>query len=229
MPNKSNKQIRSFLRERKLLGAFQRSQRIKRKINFQTTIDGHKRDLIAYKKNGKTIVADKFSLRTVATTTRYNTRNVQNVIKNRVVVIRKIGRRSKVGIKANEKQKIGDTSKPFKTSTLKLNEVSRTFFEKSLHVRRTRPLRNKIGKLDISVTFFGKNKERFTAEGGSARTRLLTDKKELNKSFNEAFRGALSFITFSYERFEINWMHFSYTLKRDTAVLRTQTGDKLLS
>ena len=66
----------------------------------------------------------------------------------------------------------------------------------------------------ISVTFKARG-GKMTTQGGSRKLRLLTNAGQRTRAFNEAFKGALGKINFSYTSFEINWVHFAYTFPRE--------------
>ncbi len=101
-----------------------------------------------------------------------------------------------------------------KENTIKLKELTRTPLTNVVQIDRSAPLTKKVGKIFINVTFIGKQKERFTVEGGSRELRLLGTNSQRKIAFDQAFAGALSLIQFSYETFIINWVHFSYFIPK---------------
>lgn len=85
----------------------------------------------------------------------------------------------------------------------------------TLHVRTAQPIERRVGKLNMGITFYGQGKEKHTAVASSARVHLLTDPEGRDRAFDEAFRGAMSSLPFSYTSFKINWISYSYYIRKD--------------
>ena len=189
----TEKQLMQFLRERKLTSAFKRYKKIRYGRKLKIIIDGVNKNILVYKKNNKTIIADRYTLKTLATTKRFNLRNINKGFKEKIVI---------------------RNGKKFRTTPVKLKVIDTIKFKNTVHNDRTFALKKKVGKLFMSVTFIGKHKERKTVEGGSRKLRLLKVKSQYNIAFNEAFKGAWSQVNFSPQDWIINWVHYSYVETR---------------
>lgn len=210
---KEERLAKDFLRERNLLTTFNRFKRLKgiKKKTIMTEQDGISQRLVIHKRGKRLIIRDAFSLRVLATTKRFNFKNILNAFSQKketsyVLSIPHKGKKRDGFIKKN---------------ILKLKELTRIPLTNVVQVDRLTPLRKKIGKLFINVTFISKSKlglpaERITVEGGSRKLRLLNVEGQREIAFNQAFQGALSnpAITFSYDTFIINWIHFSYYIAK---------------
>jgi len=226
------------LQNKNIKKAINQYNKIKWKKTLVVNIDGHEKKIITHKKGNKTIVRDFNTLNILATTQKYNTRNIQKGFLNHITTTTKTITRirggikkvtypdqksyiSKTGEKRVKKGKalityIGGTKVKEKVTTTKIQKgikLKLLFTEKYENVKvehRQTALRKKFGKLFMSVTFKGKNNQIKVVEGGSQTTRILSRHNERTKALNEAFKGALSLINFSYDTFQINWVHYAY-------------------
>lgn len=200
------KDIKNFLRERNLLTAFKRFQKIKRSKRLKIDVDGTVLDVTIYKKGDKTIVADSLRLKTLATSKKYNTKTIIGQLKKREKVTSKVIKAglTRTGIKIKTK---------IKTPKIKIKEIKRTLLsDKSgiILIERQTPLRSRLGKLWINVTFIDKKDNKKIVEAGSATQRFLHKEDNRQKAFNEAMKGAFSQINFSPKEIIINWVHYAY-------------------
>lgn len=200
---KNERVARDFLRERNLLVTFNRFKRIKsiKKIRITTEQDDISQRLVIHKRGDKLVIRDAFSLRVLSITKKFNFRTIRNAFqmrKEKSIVFKNRAGQDKQGI--------------LRENVLKLKEITRIPLTNVIQVDRSAPLRRKVGRLFINVTFIGKRGQRITVEGGSNRPRLLNVISQQRIAFNEAFRGALGnvVVDFSYESFIVNWIHFSY-------------------
>lgn len=175
----------------------------KRLKKVEATQNGVKLRLLAFREKGKTKVLDFQTLKQVAVTTRYTPKNIRQGIET-----------SKTG-----KKRIGKEDVIVKRPDVRVSLIEREFTPNFFQTVRQFPLKKKLGKVFLSVTFF-KGNNRMTVEGGSRRLRNLSSAREFRMSYDEAFKGAMSQINFSYERFVINWVHYSYFLPRKFAPTR---------
>lgn len=72
----SSRNLNRFLKERGLLKAYRREQSIKRRIRGKIKLGGESVPIVTYKKGNKTIVAHAFDYRTIATSTKFNTKEL---------------------------------------------------------------------------------------------------------------------------------------------------------
>lgn len=192
--------LRRFIKEKNLLETFNRFRRIAgiKTKEFTVKQDEQSHRLVAFRKGDKTIVLDAFSLRVMATTKRFNLQSIERGSQQTKA------RKTRFGKKIFIQNQV----------VVKLREIARTPLTNVIAVDRTTWLAKKLGKLFISVTFTGEKGEKFVAEGGSRQLRLLNFQQERTKAFNEAFRGALGQVPFSYKDFIINWIHYSYFIQK---------------
>ena len=184
-----------YLTRKRLTYSFKKDKTIKRRVRFSSTIDDDKRNLISYRKNNKTVLADAYTLREITRTKKYSTRNIKFAINLRRQEIKTLdGKQAKV----NER-------------ILKLNTLRRTRTENYLRIDRSTPLK-KIGRLIANITFIGRLGQRATSEGGSASYRDLTIERQYNIALKEAIRGAWASpnIRFSPKDFYVNWIQYRY-------------------
>lgn len=191
-------QIKGFLRERKLIRVYNRYQKIKpyRKRKFTIQYHNVKKQLLVYKKKDKLYIVDQRTLKTLATTKKYNLNNIK----------------AELSTPKLTKKKIANRQFDYLGNKIRLREVQRVRLTNFTQIDRTTPLRMKNGKLFMSVTFF-KGNTKTTKEGGSQRRRNMSISSEHRKSFDEAFGGALSQIDFSYDHYRVNWIHYSYFIQ----------------
>jgi len=134
------------------------------------------------------------TLKTLGTTKRFNTKNIEQGFKEKFTT-RRIGKRT------------------FKTKTtsIKLTTISSERIKNTDVTRefRTRSRRGTVGKLKVNITFVGKGKRK-TVSGYSQQLRDLSDSGQLAEAYDEAFSGALSLIDFSYDYYLVNYVHYSY-------------------
>jgi len=198
---KQEKLARKFLRERNLLTSFNRFKRIspKRKKAIMIQQDGLSQNVLAFRRGNKVIIVDKFSLRTLATTKRFNLNQIESALQTRKLVKKMFGK------------KVFDT----KISLLKLKELSRVPLTNVIQIERNAPLRKKVGRMFVSFTFTSEQNEVVTVEGGSQIVRTLISREDREKAFNEALNGAKSQLPFyNPKRTVVNWIHFSYFLPK---------------
>ena len=194
-------QFKKFLKERKLTSSFRKFQKIKKKRNFEVVVDGERKFLTAYKKGNKTIIADRLSLRTLATTKKFNLTNVMSGFKSKKIT-------SKFGGKIIKKQ----------TTPIKLKEVRREVLKNFSLVEKSNPIRKRVGQIYISVTFWKGKEESPTAkqtvEGGSRKQRQLINNRNKRIAFDEAIKGAWSQVRFSPDGYRVNYIHYAYYINR---------------
>ena len=201
---RENKLLKKFITERGFRGSFRRYKNIKRTVKFDVKFDDTSEQLIAYRRNKRTIVADRFTLKTLATTKRYNLANIQNAF-----------RKKTFNVKRFKSKKIPE----FKMSRydLQLKEISRTKLTNVFHTERTTFLKTLRGQLYIKVAFKSRSGGFAVVEGGSQKLRDFSGKdgeSNRQKAFEEAFNGASSQAGFSWDDFEIIWIHYAYFIDR---------------
>lgn len=193
--------VKRFLRERKLLKSYKRFQKIKRSRKIKVSVDGESKILLVYKEKGRTILANPYTLEKLATTKRYNIKNIEQ------------GFKEKLTLKQGKKTK---------TTPIKLKIIKKTYYDKTIHTERSFPLRKAIGKIFLSATFYGSRGIKTTTEGGSQTLRLLSSNTEREKSFEEAFRGAWGQVNFSPQDWVINWIHYNYVRPKKGHAVRIE-------
>ncbi len=202
MNSNDTKLLRKFLKERGLTKTFNRSKKIKRKTKANINIDGTLIKVIVHKSKGKTVIRDFNSLNILATTTKYNTRNFKKGLQLKT---REVKRKTKKG------KTIIET---IISRDIKLKELFTEIKANVLIKHKQTPLRTKFGKIFMSVSFYHKGKLKCIKEGGSQKTRILSRAKERKIAIDEAFKGAVSQINFSFDNFKINWIHYVYYYSR---------------
>ena len=188
--------MQKFLRERNLTAAYRRDKAIKYKRRFNVDVDGEKVQVVAYRKNNKTIIADARTLRTLSTTKRYNTKTfIKGLIpKERIKNIN------------NRPVKISEPD-------IKLDHVKRTR-HKNFYLEHTKKKRNLVGQLILNITFSAtKNgrKIKRTVEASSTGSKFLKNKSAYTRAYNEAFTRCVSQINFSYDDYKVNFEHYTYS------------------
>lgn len=198
---KSNRELfRNFLRERDLTTVFRRFQALKRRKRkaINIFVGGEERPVVAFKTKKRIIFRDPQNLAVVSSTSRFRK------LKDVPVFFQVFERNRKEFLNIELKQ--GGVFKP----QFRRTDVKREIFKNTIHFETVRPLARKVGKIFISVTFFKEGKKQ-TVEGGSRKNRLLTDPKDRQDSFDEAFIGSLDGLDFyNWEKFEVNWIRFFY-------------------
>lgn len=198
---RERKLLKKFITERGLRGSFRRYRNIKRSIKFDVKIDDTPERLIAYRRKDRTIVADRFTLKTLATTKRFNLANIQLAFKKKSFNVKQF-KSNKIPAFVQSKY------------ILELREISKTRMTNVFHVQRTRALKTLRGQIYIKVAFRSKSGAFRIVEGGSQILRDLSIKSEKQKAFEEAFNGASSQAGFSWDDFEIIWVHYAYFIDR---------------
>jgi len=204
---KTSRNFQNFLKERDLQTIYRRfiSLKGKRKKELLINVGGENRPAIAFRTKNRILFRDPKSLALLSSTTKVRKLNdVPQIFK-----IREFNRRKFLDIKI--KNGINGVFLP----QFRRTDVKREIFKNTIHFETVRPLQGKVGKIFLSITFFkvnstGRKVESITLEGGSRQNRLLTDRLERQKSFNEAFKGALSQLNFSYDGFTVNTIRFFY-------------------
>lgn len=191
---KKEQKILDFLEERNLTPTFKRFQKLKkvRKRHLKIEIDGVPQRLLVYKNKKTTFILDAFTLKNLATTTKYTPKNIE---------------------KGFELKEIKNKKFSILKRDINLKNVNTTVLTNNIQIERSRPIKTKMGKLFLNVTFFGKGHQQ-TSEGGSRKVKNLGIPSEKKIAFDEAFKGALSYIDFSYETYRINWIHYTYYYKK---------------
>jgi len=210
----TEKQLRKFLKERNLQKSFRVFQSIKgkRRRRININFEGEKKELLVFKRKKKLIIADAFTLRTLATTTKFNIKNVEkgfipskktrkfSVVNSRGEVIKGLFRKS-----APIKLKVTDTTLLRKTNSFK--------------VTRTRAISQRFGRVLLNITFF-KGRIHQTVEAESFSFLVVNKKNDKAQAFKEAYRRCVSQISFSYETFIINHVRFVYEFKNVAGKVR---------
>lgn len=185
---------RAFLRQRGLTKAFNRFRAIRKypKRTIEIDRDGIRRKLLVYKRNKRLVIADFFTLKTQATTSKYNLSNIRAALAQSVT---------------KQKKSIGA---PLRTPLISLKNHRTTPLKNTDLLELNKPLRGKVGRLFINVTF-KKGEIKQTVEGGSRGSRALNITSEFRKAFDEAFTGALSQLKFyNWDAYKVNWIHYAY-------------------
>jgi hypothetical protein len=185
---------RQFLKERGLLKAFNKRQKITSRVVTATgSFQGVQRKYLIYRKNKSLVVADFVNLRTEGV---FRSRKIQEVI---------------VSIKENKFKPRIIREVPFTNFTMieRSSPINRkTFSKKEKRIVKVQ------GRLFMNITFIGLGKNGMprsvTVEAGSRKNKDLSDARQQQTAWDEAFQGALSQITFSYTTFKVNWTRFSY-------------------
>lgn len=194
-----------FLKERGLFTAFQRAKRIKKATRAEITQDDRKQVILLERRTfagddklirKKTIIRDFFSLRVLGT----SKKNINQTLSD---------------LKVKDKKAYNFSGKRFTSNFYKkrLIENRRIPLNNVILVERTRNLGRKFGQIYLNITFY-KNETRKNVEAGSHSPSDLSDKNNRNIAFDEAFKGCLSQIDFSYDRYEVNWIHYAYFIPK---------------
>lgn len=207
--------FQSFLRERGLQTIFRRfnklSQRKRKSVTLQ--VGGENRPAVAFKTKNRIIFRDPQSLAIISSTSKFKR------LKDVPQFFRFLERDKSEFLGIKTTNNVGKFKPQFRRT-----DVSREIFKNTVHVETLRPLRKKVGKIFLSITFFkGSSLDRATSkvtfEGGSRKLRLLTDRSQRQEAFDEAFQGALSFLNFSYDGFVVNRIRFFYKLPKQQTSL----------
>lgn len=215
------KDIMRFLQKRNLITAYKRFRKIKRSTRTKISVDGNVLDVTIYKKGDKTVIADTLTLKTLATSTKYNTRSIRKVIdkKVRTRVVKVDNNRFKQGLNYKSTGLINN-DRSINNNIIKIKELRRTSLSlKTDLVERSTPLYKKEGLLWIDITFYKHNlmtgqvirKKR--VQMGSGKQYLLYISSERQKAFDKAFNLAISQLDFSPTGYKIHWIHYAYYIK----------------
>lgn len=225
--NRSNLTQKQFLAKETKTVEFNRAKRIDRLSKLKVNIDGESKVLGVYKKKGKfgyfkrkglfgyykrkdkTIIIDPKTYKTLATTNRYNTKNVIKGFKETH------DKRTYSGLTTWAKGK--ELEKPVKRDIelkkserdIKLKNIySKPINDFTDYVERDSIIRNKSGKISMSVTFI-KGKKRKEVIGYSSEG-LVYNESDRDKLTFQAWRVCVAQIDFSYDSYNVNWIRYGY-------------------
>ena len=213
-----------YIERRSLTNSFNRFKTIKRGRRFKAVIDDERLNLIAFKRSNKTYVVDKKTYKPIIRTKNFNTVEIQSEINRlpkttNVFDVFNAEFKKEKGDKKGfiKKVEISKRKRTFKLLRLRTDlERGNQIYKRQVIEHYSDPLKKgNEGRIRINVTFISNDNDVQTVEGESHGERNLSSETQRNIAYNEAFKGALSSISFyDVKDFTINWVHYTYFVKK---------------